>query len=301
MNKKRLEILSGKTLFRREGEIFIQKSTDLPQYIQRLHMHDFVEIGYVTSGECFHVSANKRYLIKKGDMFIINYETPHKNILIKNAQERYDAYTVGFSLGFIDAVMVGSKNFKDLSNSFLLRSIFPIEKASEPDIYLFRNEKDEFTEIFKRMHDEYQAALPGYIEIIRAYLIELLIKVFRSLSGSYTAGISGESRKNVEQAIEYLKTNYEMEISLEQIALRSFLSKSYFRKLFYSITNKSFITYLNELRIEKACLLLAQSGLTVKDICEKVGYGDRVYFYEVFKRITGATPGEYRKRIRENE
>jgi len=46
---------------------------------------------------------------------------------------------------------------------------------------------------------------------------------------------------------------------------------------------------------------LAQSGLTVKDICEKVGYGDRVYFYEVFKRITGATPGEYRKRIRENE
>ena len=58
--------------------------------------------------------------------------------------------------------------------------------------------------------------------------------------------------------------------------------------------NRSFIVYLNELRIEKAKQMLEDAMRNIKDISSEVGYRDANYFAKVFKRITGVTPSDYR-------
>ena len=99
----------------------------------------------------------------------------------------------------------------------------------------------------------------------------------------------------IQRAIEYMKLNYRSEISLSDLALRSLISKNYFSKLFKDVTGTNVSDYVQYLRTEQACSLLRSTDKKVTDIAEQAGFSDMKFFYEVFKKITGKTPGEYRK------
>ena len=71
-------------------------------------------------------------------------------------------------------------------------------------------------------------------------------------------------------------------------------SDVYFCKMFKQNIGKSFIVYLNELRIEKAKKLLSRPEINIKDISAEAGFRDANYFTRVFKRMVGMTPSEYR-------
>ena len=65
-------------------------------------------------------------------------------------------------------------------------------------------------------------------------------------------------------------------------------------KFFKDEIGKNFVDYLTELRMEKSTKLLANKSLSVKEICQRIGYHDPNYYSKAFKRATGMTPTEYR-------
>ena len=60
-------------------------------------------------------------------------------------------------------------------------------------------------------------------------------------------------------------------------------------------TGQTTVNYIKELRLNKACDYLVNSGKSIADISKEVGYEDSQYFFRVFKKTTGLTPLEYRK------
>ena len=74
-------------------------------------------------------------------------------------------------------------------------------------------------------------------------------------------------------------------------------SQSYFSYLFKSITSKTFIEYLNQLRILKAMELLKTTDKRVLDICYEVGYNNVNNFNRLFRQQTGTSPLVYRKKV----
>ena len=116
--------------------------------------------------------------------------------------------------------------------------------------------------------------------------------------------LSGErdhhSDNMMKIAFDFLQENYKSsEMNVSEIAMRSFLSKSYFSRLFKKTTGQNFSKYLQNLRISEACKLLKTTDKKVIEIIYDVGLKDIKHFNVLFKRITGMTPGEYRK-IRDN-
>lgn len=99
----------------------------------------------------------------------------------------------------------------------------------------------------------------------------------------------------------YIENHYQEDLSLQDLAGAMEYSDAYFCKIFKQCFDKSFIMYLSEFRVEKAKELLADTMVNIKDVSSYVGYRDSNYFTKVFKRITGATPSEYRLRILQNE
>ena len=99
-----------------------------------------------------------------------------------------------------------------------------------------------------------------------------------------------------EHIREYIEAHYMEDICLQDAAKQLRYSDAYFCRFFKQNFDKSFIMYLSELRIKKAQELLDDITINVKDIGQRVGYRDSSYFTKVFKRITGATPSEYRYR-----
>ena len=101
----------------------------------------------------------------------------------------------------------------------------------------------------------------------------------------------------VREAKNYIDEHYKEDISLQDVAGVLGYSDVYFCKLFKQNFGKSFIVYLNELRIGKAKEFLANPVINIKDISTEAGYRDANYFARVFKRMTGMTPSDYRNGV----
>lgn len=289
------ETLSSENLFREGQSIYIHKSSNLPSYIGKLHKHDFIEITYVISGECSHIEYNKEFPIKKGDLFIINYGVPHANIQKPDSTEPFLAYDCAFKPDYIDKALISEHDFLKLKSSFLFESLFHQSNPTLPNLHLTESGFFEFERLMSNMYNEFEKQEKGYYDILRAYLIELIIKIFRDMDNSTGLTLKSKQEYYINLAIQYIESNYMKKISLNDIAYRSFLSKSYFSQLFKEITGLCFSDYLQKVRVKKACELLTSSGDSIQNIAEKVGFTDMKFFYSTFKKHVGEVPGEYRK------
>jgi two-component system response regulator YesN len=104
-------------------------------------------------------------------------------------------------------------------------------------------------------------------------------------------------RNVMEEITGFLKEHYFEDLSLVDVATRFHFDPTYFSKLFKAFNKESFIEYMTRLRIEKACDLLLNSNMKIHEIAELVGYENQRYFSQVFKKVTGNTPSDYREHM----
>lgn len=283
----------------RNGElIFINKAVE--QVEPHLHAHNFIEIAYVISGNGLHSIGDKEYSVSKGNLFIINYDVAHEfRSLPDSTQNPLTIYNCAFTPEFLDLSLFGSKDFSSITHHLLFKSLFPDELENPVDINLLEEDNRDISLIYDKMFKEYQLMNPGYIELLRAYLIELLIIVFRlyhKISSTYSSNSLKKNRNQlIENVINYLQINYASEIKLEELSLMAFISKNYFCKIFKKSTGMTVFEYTQKARIDEACKILRTTNKKIIEISSMVGYSNIKYFNEVFKKYTCKTPGEYRK------
>lgn len=100
--------------------------------------------------------------------------------------------------------------------------------------------------------------------------------------------------RRINKVIQFLQDNYSREISLAQVAELVGMSDSAFSHFFKSKTNSTYIEYLNGLRIARACQMLANTNLTVAEICYRCGFNNMSNFIRMFRKYKQMTPTEYR-------
>ena len=118
----------------------------------------------------------------------------------------------------------------------------------------------------------------------------------RALSDLLSAQDDDSHKKMIREALEYIRTHYNSEISLTDIADHLHISNSYFSQLFGKEIGIGFAKYLMNYRIEKAKELLDRTNLRIYQISEKVGYPDVKYFMKLFKKSVGVSPQIYREK-----
>jgi AraC-like DNA-binding protein len=295
MQDREYPTLKGNTLFRENELVYVNRSDELPEFCGIIHKHDFLEITYVIEGSGIHIVGDEQYEISKGDLFVINYDVPHGFFAKPGNSKDPVVYNCSFMPGFLDSSLFSSNQFQDIASSFLFKSLFPEDYRPSPDLKLRGTEFYEIGDLYSKMYNEYKSMKKGYLDIIRAYLIELFIKVFRLMEESEPKAHTAKNIDAVHKAVSYMKQNFNSEVKLDDLAMQSFVSKNYFSRLFREVTGISFSDYMQKLRIDEACSLLRQSDMKVIDVAQQVGFKDIKFFYEVFKKITGKTPGDYRR------
>ncbi len=101
----------------------------------------------------------------------------------------------------------------------------------------------------------------------------------------------------IDQIKEYIELNFDKSISRNDIADKFYLNPDYLSRAFNKETGLSIPEYQTKLRINRAILLL-QSGMSISEVAECVGYDSYSYFSTVYKKIEGITPSEFRKKCR---
>ncbi len=100
--------------------------------------------------------------------------------------------------------------------------------------------------------------------------------------------------KKVQKAIRYLHSHYSEDISIIDVAEAVEISDSNLSRTFKNETGQSLLEYLTSIRIEEAKKLLKDSDYKIYEISDKIGYKTSQYFSQVFFRMTGMQPQDFR-------
>ena len=258
-----------------------------------LHAHDFIELAYVVSGQGHHTVGGERDFIKKGDFFIFNENIPHE--YISEGGVPMIMYNCIFKPFSIDQSIREGGDFLDVAYHYLFHSFYSEEN---PKTFLkFTGVKSRpIRTMLEDMYAEYEGKQKGYKQILKSDLTKLLILAFRLYKDDASQAQSAPILRKlvVRNAVAYMQAEYGSPITCEQLAERSYLSVSYFNKIFKEETGATALRKLQTIRMEAAARLLRDTVLSTTQVALNVGYADAKFFYKIFKQHTGLTPGDYR-------
>ena len=108
---------------------------------------------------------------------------------------------------------------------------------------------------------------------------------------------AGEQReeRTIHGITQYLQEHLAEEVSLSVLAEEFHLSAQYISQLFKNEIGVGFLTYLTNIRMERAKQLLLSTSLSIAEVSEQSGYSDYRVFTKGFKKAEGITPSQYRR------
>jgi AraC-like DNA-binding protein len=250
------------------------------------HFHSEVEILLVLqgTGTRFVGDSVERYV--PGDLVMIGPNVSHEWCSDKNTGPSEAIYIL------FNTEMLGNE-FWNLPES---KIILKIIRQSGRGIKLTGKTRDEVDSQMRNIEASY-----GFSRII--FLLSILEMIAFNGEYQYLASpvientINERDTVRLNKVYKYVIDNIQHEINLSKAASIANLSTAAFCRYFRKRTNKTFIQFLNEIRIGQACRLLVNENFPIADICYSCGYNNHSYFIRQFRTITGFTPLAYRKKF----
>ncbi|NLG83210.1 MAG: helix-turn-helix transcriptional regulator, partial [Firmicutes bacterium] len=150
--------------------------------------------------------------------------------------------------------------------------------------------------LYRIIDEEIFTDIPENVNINKYY--QHIVDVFLKVCTTITARRQVGRKELAKKIIKYLETNYtQPDLCLMAVAEEFKLCTSYVSQIFKEEIGKNFSDYLEELRLNHACRLLAGTDLSVTAIAAQVGYGSDKAFRRAFKRARGISPTDFRKTV----
>lgn len=131
--------------------------------------------------------------------------------------------------------------------------------------------------------------------LIAKYFVVSIDKIAQTTFTVFN-GLKNHNDMKIIKAQEYIEHNFHMQLTVDSLAEMLFLTRRTFERRFKKCTHCSVLEYIQKVRIEASKEKLEVSTKPVDMIMGEVGYNDSQSFRELFKKVTGLTPVEYKKK-----
>jgi AraC family transcriptional regulator len=133
-----------------------------------------------------------------------------------------------------------------------------------------------------------------YVESLTQALAIHLLRHYSTLTRTVTSQSRSLTHTQLQQAIDYIHTHLNRDLSLAELASVINISPTYFASLFKQATGTSPHQYVIQQRVERAKVMLRRTDLAIADIAIQVGFSSQSHLTQQFKRVTGLTPKQVR-------
>ncbi len=260
----------------------------------RMCRHDYFEVFYAYSGEIVFQLHDRLFPIKQGDLIIIN-STQYHTVHPPPNQATCPTLNAGLLYFMPEVIRAAEGRGEDMEY------LMPFLKQDADFPHVITSQTGIPAQIFDLMEQisfELSSASNRARLSVKTYLKMILIKLVNHYAAYQgTDDIFDRKHGSIERLrplFNYLDEHYSEPIPLEEAAALVAMSKSHFLHFFKQVTGLSFVNYLNQFRVARAQALLASTDKSIAEVSQEVGFCDQSYFGQVFRKLLGMTPREYK-------
>ena len=267
-----------------QGLDFIADRIKREQYfdMKQSHFHPYYEIYYLYSGKRRFFVNDTLYTLGRGDILLINKNVLHRTTYISD--ETHERFALNFSDKYLEP-------FMDKSVKQQILDCF-----EQPLLSIQLNRRDYIEDLFQKIINESNHLDEFSSRLMENYFQELIIFLIR-YQKSNVASIMPASLTDeiIQNTAKYIRQNYTQNITLDLAASHANMSATYFSKKFKTVTGFGFKEYLCNIRLTEASKRLLETNDSITTIALECGFSDSNYFGDVFKKLKGISPLQYRK------
>lgn len=264
--------------YKGDGKIRLRRLSPEPN---SMHQHIFFELIYVLHGRATRRLEDTLTPVEAGDYYVIDPRSVH----CYEDMEGLEILSCLFLPEYIDRALADCPSLSSLLSNRILRFGVPVDMPIADRT--FHDTDGSVKRIIKHMEKEHADCRTGYMELLRCYLTQVLVCAARACE-------TRVPHEAVTRVMEYLKAHYAEPLSLQQLSELTDYTPQYLSSLFSEEMGMSIQVFLQQLRVEEACTLLASTFLSTAEVAAEVGYQDTRHFSKVFRRYRGVSPKEYR-------
>lgn len=252
-----------------------------------IHCHPEYEINLVIKGSGKRVIGDCEESFSDLDFVMTGPYVPH---VWKSDSDLNNEITIQFSSDLLNYQIMSKRLFMPIKQLLIDSKHGLLFYGDEAEI--IKNEIIELTKL-----QGFQTAVK-FLSILNSLAHAPRRKI---VSNSYEPeDIAHKSKsRRISKVCNYISENISQKITLSDAAKLANMSDSAFSHFFKRQTSISFITYVNNLRVSKACDLLANTSLSASEICYECGFNNKSNFIRLFTKRKNMTPIEYRNHIRQ--
>ena len=257
-----------------------------PSFTYPEETHDFYEFVFVKHGNVICHTDDKAEELTENGFYLITPNTKHHYSMQKN--ENTTVFIVCFkskstALNLIKGKSVLSKEMQEVLWKILTQA------------------KETFCFPFNKKLVLKESPKLGSQQLIENYIEELLITLIQTKTATseeiqVVSNYLEMKKSIVEEIVKYLEENLYNKTTLSDISQHTYYSKTYINSLFKEIMNTTIMQHYQKLKVKEAEKLLGKN-YAISKISELLNFESPHYFCKVFKKITGTTVSDYKKRL----
>ncbi len=260
---------------------FTNRNPDAKAY---WHYHPEVELVYIKNGFGNRYVGNHISKFESGDLILLGPNIPHFGYEF-GLQGINEEIVVQFKKDLIKSSAEFLPEFQEIEE-LIHRAKSGLSFYGETKTYVgtqlakleFRNPFKRLLRMFKIL--QYLAKSKEY-EVLNATGVTLIIQ--------------NQDEDRINKVYNYVKEHYQSEISISEISQVALMTGPAFCRYFKKYTKKTFTQFVNEYRVRQAVRLIGNGNKSIAQISGEVGFNNFSHFNKHFKRVTGATPSNYKK------
>ncbi len=264
---------------------------ELPYFYDRLHHHPELQISLILRGYGTQFIGHRVRSFQAGELFVIAANLPHvlksDPIFYEKEEESVAAISIFFNELSFGQAFFDLPEMQHIAN--WMRKLQTAVKISGPI-------KAQIGALLKAMvnQNEFQRFLQllNILDLLAHAKTQTVIA-----QPSFTRADKTVDPQEFNLVFQYLMDNYHRRISLQEVAALLNKSSASFCRYFKLHTQKTFVQFLNEIRIGVACQKLQERNQSISEICYQCGFSNLSNFNRQFKKIMQLSPSQYlRKR-----
>jgi AraC-like DNA-binding protein len=277
-----------------DNEIFKTKVIDQPYFSTAFHFHAECQITYMVESEGKRIIGDSIENFEKGELIFLGSNIPH---VWYNREAYFDDKVNQKHARSISVFFNPDKLIELLVQLGDMQKMKAVLQVAGRGMKFYGETKSQLKKLLVQLVKE-EEDFPKMILLFKILEVLTQTKEYDLLaSQGYTNTYQLKDNDRMDKVFKYVFENFATDMQLDDVAALINMNKQAFCRYFKSRTQKTFVEFVNEVRIGHACKLITDGERQIGNLAYECGFNSLSNFNRFFKEAKGVTPRDYKKMV----